>query len=172
MIRRPPRSTLFPYTTLFRSPFGGRAPRRSRESRTARSTSAITVAATNASPGRSRSHTALHAIAVGERPIRVARRVIVVRAHESARTLLRLGRPRGGRHDRRGRAGVALRARRLLEASRGLDALEPERHLAGRADELDRDGARLLLLGRALGPARQPWCHGRRRRAPGHGPGP
>src|SRR2546427_3554503 len=26
MIRRPPRSTLFPYTTLFRSP-GGRAPR-------------------------------------------------------------------------------------------------------------------------------------------------
>src|SRR5688572_31086997 len=30
MIRRPPRSTLFPYTTLFRSPFpsGGRAGRR------------------------------------------------------------------------------------------------------------------------------------------------
>src|SRR3712207_8304368 len=25
MIRRPPRSTLFPYTTLFRSTFGGRA---------------------------------------------------------------------------------------------------------------------------------------------------
>src|SRR5690348_18094340 len=25
MIRRPPRSTLFPYTTLFRSPDGGRA---------------------------------------------------------------------------------------------------------------------------------------------------
>src|SRR5690349_23151681 len=25
MIRRPPRSTLFPYTTLFRSPAGGRA---------------------------------------------------------------------------------------------------------------------------------------------------
>src|SRR5258708_24383329 len=25
MIRRPPRSTLFPYTTLFRSPFYGRA---------------------------------------------------------------------------------------------------------------------------------------------------
>src|SRR3712207_7167054 len=25
MIRRPPRSTLFPYTTLFRSPFAGRA---------------------------------------------------------------------------------------------------------------------------------------------------
>src|SRR2546422_1110923 len=26
MIRRPPRSTLFPYTTLFRSPRGGRLP--------------------------------------------------------------------------------------------------------------------------------------------------
>src|SRR5256885_7117852 len=26
MIRRPPRSTLFPYTTLFRSPFGFTAP--------------------------------------------------------------------------------------------------------------------------------------------------
>src|SRR3712207_8175669 len=26
MIRRPPRSTLFPYTTLFRSPDGGRLP--------------------------------------------------------------------------------------------------------------------------------------------------
>src|SRR2546430_12351278 len=25
MIRRPPRSTLFPYTTLFRSPYGGHA---------------------------------------------------------------------------------------------------------------------------------------------------
>src|SRR3712207_4146911 len=28
MIRRPPRSTLFPYTTLFRSALRGRAPRR------------------------------------------------------------------------------------------------------------------------------------------------
>src|SRR5258708_18345128 len=28
MIRRPPRSTLFPYTTLFRSHLRGRAPRR------------------------------------------------------------------------------------------------------------------------------------------------
>src|SRR2546426_8656193 len=28
MIRRPPRSTLFPYTTLFRSPLGGNAVRR------------------------------------------------------------------------------------------------------------------------------------------------
>src|SRR5438874_9233686 len=27
MIRRPPRSTLFPYTTLFRSPHAGRYPR-------------------------------------------------------------------------------------------------------------------------------------------------
>src|SRR5258708_11036395 len=27
MIRRPPRSTLFPYTTLFRSPTGNRSPR-------------------------------------------------------------------------------------------------------------------------------------------------
>src|ERR1039458_5873011 len=27
MIRRPPRSTLFPYTTLFRSPWAGRRPR-------------------------------------------------------------------------------------------------------------------------------------------------
>src|SRR3712207_7905316 len=33
MIRRPPRSTLFPYTTLFRSPRGGRlaVPRAARE---------------------------------------------------------------------------------------------------------------------------------------------
>src|SRR2546422_1789006 len=30
MIRRPPRSTLFPYTTLFRSPPGGARPRRRR----------------------------------------------------------------------------------------------------------------------------------------------
>src|SRR2546430_10780533 len=39
MIRRPPRSTLFPYTTLFRSPSGSRGLRRSRadpESRAAR----------------------------------------------------------------------------------------------------------------------------------------
>src|SRR2546430_14109888 len=32
MIRRPPRSTLFPYTTLFRSDRGGRADPRERES--------------------------------------------------------------------------------------------------------------------------------------------
>src|SRR2546426_7394600 len=33
MIRRPPRSTLFPYTTLFRSREGSRAPDRSRPRR-------------------------------------------------------------------------------------------------------------------------------------------
>src|SRR2546426_9334635 len=33
MIRRPPRSTLFPYTTLFRSARGGAARRRARASR-------------------------------------------------------------------------------------------------------------------------------------------
>src|SRR3712207_9086414 len=33
MIRRPPRSTLFPYTTLFRSLYGGEEPRRSGERR-------------------------------------------------------------------------------------------------------------------------------------------
>src|SRR5688572_32721965 len=31
MIRRPPRSTLFPYTTLFRSPAGDVLPRRDRD---------------------------------------------------------------------------------------------------------------------------------------------
>src|SRR2546425_8039829 len=30
MIRRPPRSTLFPYTTLFRSPYGSQSPRHAR----------------------------------------------------------------------------------------------------------------------------------------------
>src|SRR3712207_6862985 len=30
MIRRPPRSTLFPYTTLFRSSYGGSSPRSGR----------------------------------------------------------------------------------------------------------------------------------------------
>src|SRR6266511_5239855 len=33
MIRRPPRSTLFPYTTLFRSTAGPRSDRRSRQAR-------------------------------------------------------------------------------------------------------------------------------------------
>src|SRR2546426_8437279 len=39
MIRRPPRSTLFPYTTLFRSPVGGahgREPMADRDARAAR----------------------------------------------------------------------------------------------------------------------------------------
>src|SRR5207302_5534878 len=35
MIRRPPRSTLFPYTTLFRSPLTGHLPTRFPEPRTA-----------------------------------------------------------------------------------------------------------------------------------------
>src|SRR6478672_12205512 len=35
MIRRPPRSTLFPYTTLFRSPRGSRAPGRRPDGRSA-----------------------------------------------------------------------------------------------------------------------------------------
>src|SRR2546426_2371504 len=37
MIRRPPRSTLFPYTTLFRSPHGGGGRLRPRERRRERS---------------------------------------------------------------------------------------------------------------------------------------
>src|SRR2546430_15778380 len=36
MIRRPPRSTLFPYTTLFRSPRGRRSPKPARERRSNR----------------------------------------------------------------------------------------------------------------------------------------
>src|SRR5258705_10010053 len=36
MIRRPPRSTLFPYTTLFRSRLGERGPRRRRRARDGR----------------------------------------------------------------------------------------------------------------------------------------
>src|SRR5256885_12600169 len=39
MIRRPPRSTLFPYTTLFRSPTVASSPRTSRSSRTTGTTS-------------------------------------------------------------------------------------------------------------------------------------
>src|SRR5687768_18199067 len=35
MIRRPPRSTLFPYTTLFRSPFSGHVVIRSTDGQTA-----------------------------------------------------------------------------------------------------------------------------------------
>src|SRR3712207_7075723 len=39
MIRRPPRSTLFPYTTLFRSRPGGRGPAECRAAATARNRS-------------------------------------------------------------------------------------------------------------------------------------
>src|SRR5439155_1445074 len=96
---------------------------------------------------------------------------IVDRAHESARSLLRLGRPRGRRHrDRRGH-GRPLLARRLPQAHRGLDALEPERHLAGRADQLDRDGGRLVRVGGALRPDRRPRGRRRGRLHPGPGPG-
>src|SRR2546430_10218947 len=42
MIRRPPRSTLFPYTTLFRSPFDEIGDRRSRASEHRREDRAIT----------------------------------------------------------------------------------------------------------------------------------
>src|SRR5947209_9334793 len=47
MIRRPPRSTLFPYTTLFRSPCGRSSPRRS----------ATRPAPTPPAAGRSEEHT-------------------------------------------------------------------------------------------------------------------
>src|SRR5438093_9084853 len=54
MIRRPPRSTLFPYSTLFRSPRlrGGRAAHRSVRRRTARAGRGAVRAA-----GRSEEHT-------------------------------------------------------------------------------------------------------------------
>src|SRR5258705_9917300 len=44
MIRRPPRSTLFPYTTLFRSP--------SRESRAARRSRSVCSSSVGSGPGR------------------------------------------------------------------------------------------------------------------------
>src|SRR2546426_9133730 len=61
MIRRPPRSTLFPYTTLFRSPLG-RAPPRSRSARAApladsQGVSAAAPTAHPGSPARSEEHT-------------------------------------------------------------------------------------------------------------------
>src|SRR2546422_3780507 len=73
-------------------PFGERAHRPSTERRRARSTNATTVAATNARAGHASGHMTLHAI--------------VVRAHESAWTLLRLGRPRRRGHGRGDRAGI------------------------------------------------------------------
>src|SRR3712207_7119831 len=64
MIRRPPRSTLFPYTTLFRSDAGHRAPacveaQRSRLGRGPRRRSAIVTSSTStaAAPRRSEEHT-------------------------------------------------------------------------------------------------------------------
>src|SRR2546425_9886733 len=53
MIRRPPRSTLFPYTTLFRSPAPTRAPRR----RCGARRRARRPRRTRASPPRSEEHT-------------------------------------------------------------------------------------------------------------------
>src|SRR5437762_6007671 len=49
MIRRPPRSTLFPYTTLFRSPF--------QIARDVRKTRRPVFAVTRVKPGRSEEHT-------------------------------------------------------------------------------------------------------------------
>src|SRR2546430_4629347 len=67
MIRRPPRSTLFPYTTLFRSPSTGSPPRRRRNpvrpparaplSRAGLSRGAVISAAGGARDGRSEEHT-------------------------------------------------------------------------------------------------------------------
>src|SRR5206468_8911516 len=76
------------------------------------------------------------------------------RAHESARTLLRLGGARRRGHGRRLRTGIDLLARRVSQAARRIDALEPERHLDDCADQLVRHGCRLVLLGRAVGPPR------------------
>src|SRR5256885_14042096 len=57
MIRRPPRSTLFPYTTLFRSPSGGRRiPARSPRQSAAASCTARTIPR-RSPPGRSEEHT-------------------------------------------------------------------------------------------------------------------
>src|SRR3989449_7876999 len=49
MIRRPPRSTLFPYTTLFRSRAGGQGPDRRRVHRTPDARAALVG---GAAPGR------------------------------------------------------------------------------------------------------------------------
>src|SRR5688572_31832723 len=49
MIRRPPRSTLFPYTTLFRSP--------TTRTSSARPTRSLSTPATASPPGRSEEHT-------------------------------------------------------------------------------------------------------------------
>src|SRR2546425_6203514 len=65
MIRRPPRSTLFPYTTLFRSPFGGaplghagRASARAvGRARRRRGTTVSTARRRKGAPPRSEEHT-------------------------------------------------------------------------------------------------------------------
>src|SRR5690606_41945737 len=60
IIRRPPRSTLFPYTTLFRSPSparGRRSPRRRSSRRAPPSSSLRSFAASLPASGRSEEHT-------------------------------------------------------------------------------------------------------------------
>src|SRR3712207_9406525 len=58
MIRRPPRSTLFPYTTLFRSSVGRRrSARRGRRERTSRYGNASIAPASAATATRSEEHT-------------------------------------------------------------------------------------------------------------------
>src|SRR5256885_9651674 len=57
MIRRPPRSTLFPYTTLFRSPTLGAVRRRKPRSPLAVRRSIIAAAPKKRAPGRSEEHT-------------------------------------------------------------------------------------------------------------------
>src|SRR2546427_7386562 len=56
MIRRPPRSTLFPYTTLFRSPLLRKNPAVSCASRQ-KSMPTASLASVNSSPARSEEHT-------------------------------------------------------------------------------------------------------------------
>src|SRR3712207_7723285 len=60
MIRRPPRSTLFPYTTLFRSPWrtrSGLAPQNSRSARRASSPADPPPVAAQPAAARSEEHT-------------------------------------------------------------------------------------------------------------------
>src|SRR2546422_8627844 len=58
MIRRPPRSTLFPYTTLFRSHASGAPPQRPRDTRGERAARGGRYARAGASPRRG--HPARH----------------------------------------------------------------------------------------------------------------
>src|SRR5689334_23481112 len=57
MIRRPPRSTLFPYTTLFRSTSASRSSSYARSSRVSPCTTPTETAATSRPNGRSEEHT-------------------------------------------------------------------------------------------------------------------